>query len=342
VLTERIIRGAVRLVDESGGLVKLGSAFSSSVFGEPTLQAVNNGSANWCQGGVSPLDQKGHTGWLACLYGGIQTGDDWARVSIPVDEMPITELTSAQWAYYLTEAESFGVNMVIWAHDPDDPSKRIEITQQADIATLTKAAGWNKHVLVLTTDQFFFYGENTTGTDLTAGPPNYYGLDDFQSDALFGTWTIYRITYEFGWQSGSNEFKDAWVAEIKINGETIPLKPDSSGTGRIARRLFTVAAGDLTGTIAPKTPYRLLSMDNHVSAVPDTGETLTLTKDAGAGELFDTVVFSDDLFVGSRTSLFVPFGEGYDFPGEDEIDLFQTNGSDDDWGVTITYQTVFA
>ena len=55
------------------------------VFGEPSLAAAKNGWASWMSSVVSPLDQKSPTGWLANLYGGVQTGDDWARLNIPVD-----------------------------------------------------------------------------------------------------------------------------------------------------------------------------------------------------------------------------------------------------------------
>lgn len=313
-------------------------------FGEPTLQAYGAGSANWsrCEGQAALLE-KSSTGWTACLYGGLQSGSyyDFARLMIPVNELPLPQLTSALWSWYQLAAQSMGVVLTIGVHDPTDFDKRAEITQVGSV--LEKGAGWNAHELVLSTDQFYYYGENWTGTALTEGVPNYYGLDDFQADAIFSTWTIYRITFEWGWEA-STTYQEAWVADVKINGTMIPMKPDSGGSGRIAWRNFTIAsAADLTGTIAPKTPYRLLSMSVHVSATPDTGEVLTLTKDSGIGTdgVNDTVIFSDDLFIGTRTSLFVPFGEGYDFPAADEIDLFQTNGSGDTWGVTIIYQTVF-
>lgn len=313
------------------------------LFGEPTLQSRNNGSVNWCKSGVSPLDQKSATGWLACLYGGVQSGwDDYARVEIPVNEMPIGDLTSALWSYYMTEEEAFGVNMVVWVHNPNDFDKRAEITQQADIATLEKAAGWDAHELDLTTSQFYFYGEGTTGTGLTAGPPNYYGMDDFQADPIFQNWTIYRISFEYGWHTGDNEFKDVWVADIKINGYMVHLKPDSSGTGRITHRHIDVDTGALALTLAPKTPWRLVSVGIHASAVLDDGEAFTATLDAGLGAHFDRVIYSDDLYDGSRTSQTTYFGEGYDFRAEDEMDFAQANGSNDDIGFDVVYQTVFA
>ena len=244
----------------------------------------------------------------------------------------------------MTEAETFGINMVIWVHDRFDNDVRAEITQQADIATLEKAAGWNAHELNQTTDQFFYYGEGIAATSLItgAGPANLFGWDDFQGDECFnGKMTIYRITFEYGWEA-SGTFDDAWVADIKLNGQLIPLKPDSSGSGRIAHRYFTEATNPLAFTIAPKTPYRLLSLAVHVDAVPDTTEVFTLTVDATRSALCDTLILSEDLFIGSRTSLFVPFGIGYEFTSDDEIDIAQANGSPDDWGVTVMYQTVFA
>ena len=307
------------------------------MFSEPTLFSTLNSDAVWSRGAISPLFQKSTTGWLANLYGGVQSGDDFASVMVEVNELDIPEFKSAQWTYDLTNAEVYGVNMVIWVHDPNDPSKRAEITQAPSHADLAKAAGWNKHILNTATTQFFFFGENTSASALTAG--TQYTWAQFQTDVMFKTWTIYRISFEYGWYS-TGTFEDAWVADIKLNGVVIPLKPDSGGTGRIGRRFYT-ASSALAGTLAPKTPFRLLSCNTHASAVLDTGELLTLTLDAGQGAFYDTLLLSEDLFIGSRLSMFATFGEGYDFGADDEIDLAQANGSGDDIGVVLAYQTVF-
>ncbi len=317
--------------------------YATEPFGEPTLYSMNNSDAVWSRGSVSPTYQKSSTGWMANLYGGVQTNDDFAAIFIPVNEMKLPDFASAKWSYYMTSTQTMGVNIVIWAHDPTDFDKRAEITQLGGHADLEKAAGWNAFEFKNSTGGMFYYGENVSGSGLTAG--TQYTWLQFLQDALFKTWTIYRISIEYGWEA-SGTFNDVWVADVQLDGHMIPLQPDSQGTGRIGHRYFEVETGDLSGTLAPKTPFRLLNMSVHVDAVPDTGEDLTLTVDSGYNGTdsahFDTVIFSDDLFVGSRTSLFVPFGEGYDFPADYEIDLFQTNGSDDDWGVSIAYQTVFA
>ncbi len=307
-------------------------------FGEPSLYSARNSSACWVRGNPVEVYQKGSTQWAANLYGGIQTNDDWASVVVPINEFPVPALDSAMWTYWMTNAESAGVNIVVWVHDPNDFSKRAEITQLTGLTS--KDAGFNKETLDLTAIEMFWYGENTGTHDTTVTAGTNYTWAQFQADDVFSTYRIYRITFDYGW-IGSSTLEDVWVTEVSINGLQIPLKPDSGGSGRIATRYFEVQTGDLTGTISPKTPYRLLSMSAHVDAVPDTGEDLTLTVDSNKNDHFDTLIFSDDLFVGSRTSVFVPFGEGYDFTADDDIDLFQTNGSDDDWGVTIIYQTVF-
>jgi len=198
----------------------------ANYIGRPSLMSRNNGIANWDRGSTSPLDQKSTTGWLARLNGGVQSGwDDYARLEIPVDDMPLVDLKTAKWSYYMDTAQSFGINMVIFVHDPFQPDNRAEITQQADIATLAKGTGWNSHVLNPSTDQFYYYGENTTNSNLTEGAPNYYGLDDFIADELFNTWRIYKITFDNGWQTADEAFGNAWVADVELNGVLIPLGP---------------------------------------------------------------------------------------------------------------------
>ncbi len=194
---------------------------ASWMFGHPVLRADLNSTASWVKRTESPLNQKGG-GWLAELNGGTQTGDDWAAVYIPVNELPITSFEKAQWSYYMTGTETMGVNMVIWMHDPADFDKRAEVTQQANISTLDKAAGWNAHNFDKTVDQMFFYGEGTTGTDLTAG--TNYTWEEFQADDLFKNWLIYRISIEYGWEA-SGTFDPVWVAEVKLNEVPVPLIP---------------------------------------------------------------------------------------------------------------------
>jgi hypothetical protein len=239
----------------------------------------------------------------------------------------------------MTEAEAFGINMVIWVHDPYDHDIRAEITQKADIATLEKAAGWNAHELNQTTDQFYYYGEGIANTSLITGtgPANLFGWDDFQGDERFNTMVIYRISFEYGWQTGDNEFKDAWVADIVLNNQQIQLKPDAGGSGRIGHR-FSTGAGALATALSPKTPFRLLSVLLHLDAAA-TQDTFTLAVDAGRGVAYDTLLYSKAM-VGVQVVV-VPCGEGYDFLQDDEIDGAFANNDTKTYGLTYVYQTVF-
>lgn len=312
------------------------------LFGEPTLLAVRNADAVWSRGSVDPLYQKSPTGWLANLYGGVQSGDDYAALLVPVKELPLPDLATVMWSYYMAATQSAGVNIVLWVHDPEDFDKRAEITQVMGHADLEKAAGWNAHELDHTVTQFFFYGENVSGNTTCTTAGTHYTLEQFMADALFSTWTIYRISFEYGWVA-SGTFLDAWVADIRINSVPILLKPDSGGSGRIGRRHITqTGAGDLTGSLAPKTPFRILSLLAHCSAVPAAGENITLTLDAGQDTLYDALLFSNDMQAANATSLFTSFEFLGMFGADDEVDLFQTNGGEANWGATITYQTVFA
>lgn len=190
-------------------------------YGEPTLSSGHNGSASWVRA-IPPRDAKGSTGWHAKLNGGAQTGDDWARINIPVNELHLTEFALAKWSYYMTAAQSMGVGIVIWVHDPDDFDNRAEITQLGGHADLGKAAGWNAFEFTQDTAGMFFYGEGTTGTALTAG--TQYTWQQVRDDALFKTWDIYRVSLEYGWEA-SGSFGDVYVADIQLNKKMIPLKP---------------------------------------------------------------------------------------------------------------------
>lgn len=208
----------------------LNTAFGSP-FGEPSLLAVGNSEAAWCKGTTSPLFQKSATGWLAHLYGGVQTTVDFAAMMIPVDELRIPEFKSALWSYYMSAEESAGVNLVLWVHDPDDFDIRAEIVQKADTALLIRTAGWNAHELDTSVGQFYYYGESITGTSLITGkgPGNLFTLAQFQADARFGSMVIYRVSFEYGWWA-SGTFDDAYVADVVLNGRQIALKPDRDVT----------------------------------------------------------------------------------------------------------------
>lgn len=307
------------------------------VFGEASIAKANNADACWVRGVISPLDQKSPGGWLANLYGGVQTGDDWARVNVPVFELPVADFNSAAWSYYMTATQTMGVGIVIWIHDAKDPGKRAEVTQVGGATGLGKAAGWNSHVFNIDTTQMFYYGENTTGTALTAG--TQYKWSEFQADILFKTWTIYRITLEYGWEA-SGTFDNVWVADIKLNGMTIFLKPDKTGSGRIMTRASTATSGAIATTLAPKTPFRLMSVALKINTAGTTAESFTVTKDAGRAAAYDQLLASQATNSPAITDLVLPFGIGYEFLSDDEIDCAWANSQSRTYSVIYVAQTV--
>ena len=214
----------------------------AKTFGKPTLVSANYGKAEWVLGSqIDSTYQKSPSGWLAYLYGGVQTNDDYAAMNIPVDNLPVPNLKTALWSYYMSAAEAFGVNMVIWVHDPFDPDNRAEITQRQQHANLAKGAGWNSHVMNPSTDYWFYYGEGTTNTNLVAGTD--YGWDDFVADEMFNTWRIYRISFEFGWSGPTKTFDPAYLADVILNGQQILLGPPSGKHKKTVLVTKTVVGG---------------------------------------------------------------------------------------------------
>jgi hypothetical protein len=236
-----------RFID--GLSVAKGAREAGWLFGEPVLRAGGVSTVGWCKENSLSQWQKGG-GWTANLYGGVNTGDDWAGVFIPVNELPITQFTTAQWSYYMTGAETAGVNIVVWIHDPTAFEKRAEVTQVG--GSVAKAAGWNSQDFTTATTGMFYYGEGTTGSGLTAG--TQYAWSQFQADTIFSTWTIYRISLEYGWEA-SGTLDDAWLAEVSLNGMYIPLHPQAGArAGGETKTVYLATVSDSTDDVAIITP----------------------------------------------------------------------------------------
>jgi len=229
--------------------------FPTEPYGDPVLRIANNGRAGWVQdpGTALGLYQKGPSGYLANLYGGLQTGGaSFAAVFVPAHEVKLPSFATAKWSWYQTNLETIGVNIVIWAHDPDDFDKRVEITQLASVNGLEHGAGWNAHEFDSTDAGMFYYGENVSGSGLTAG--TQYTWFEFIKDALFSTWTIYRVSIESGW-TVSGTIDDAWLADLELDGHVIILKPrDGEVIGRETKSFTKATASDSTADVTLVTP----------------------------------------------------------------------------------------
>lgn len=304
------------------------------VFGQPVLRSDKNSVAYWSKGTTSPRNQKG-TGWQACLHGGVQTGDDWAAMYVPVlYELNTEDFKTAKWSYYMTSTQTMGANIVIWVHDPNDFDKRAEITLLG--SKVEKAAGWNAHEFTTADTGMFFYGEGTTGTALTAG--TQYTWAQFQADVLFKTWTIYRISIEYGWEA-SGTFDQIWVADLTLNGEVIWLKPAEGDLDALLFQ-YQTGTGAIAAALAPKTPFQLESVLVHFASA-QTQDTITITVDAGrAATVYDTLLYSRATAIGSVTDLVIPFGAAYKFMEDDEIDVAYTGTDGDVYGLTYCWKVL--
>lgn len=318
-------------------------------FGYPRLRSGGDGRAQWTPMNNLSQWQKG-TGWQANLYGGDQTGGtpfsagaNWGAIFIPVREMTLPDLKTAKWTYLMTNAEVYGVNIVIWAHDPDDLDKRVEITQSGSATSLAKASGWNAHEFPSGAAEFFWYGENTTGLpDICTTAGTLYRWDQFQQDAEFKTWTIYRISLEYGWYT-TGTFEDAWVADLKINNFYIPLQPSPE---ELLQRhpLFAVdtdgesAETDVL-TLAPNAPFRLLALRVHLSKAVASGETLTISIDDINGSTYDAVLYKRDLSLDSVTDLDIPFDDDLK-TGDIILAALSANSGSAVWGCVGTYEYI--
>jgi hypothetical protein len=304
-------------------------------FGHPVCRSTGVSQSYWAKSVISPYLQKG-SGWSIILNGGVQSGSNWAGVYIPVNELLVTQFNTAKWAYYMTGTETMGVNIVLWVHDPTDFDKRAEITQLGSV--VEKAAGWDAHEFDSTDTGIFFYGENTTGTGLTAG--TQYTWAEFQADALFKTWTIYRVSLEYGWEA-SGTFDPVWLAQISLNDQNIDLQPTRDDLEAPVFQYHTATTGALATALSPKTPFRLLSVHLKVNTAGTTDEAFTINLDAGrVATVYDTLFLSQNTKTPALTSLFASFGEGYDFMEDDEIDCAWANTENRTYGLTYAFRVL--
>ncbi len=321
-----------RYIDDT--LVSKGAAEAGWLFGHPVLRSTGVSQAYWAKSTISPYNQKGG-GWLALLNGGVQTGSNYAALDIPVNELPTTQFDTAQWSYYMTAAQSMGVNIVIWIHDPNDFDKRAEVTQIG--SSVEKSLGWDASEFTTATTGMFFYGENSGATALTEGIQ--YAWSQFQTDVLFKTWTIYRISFEYGWEA-SGTFNPVWLAEIKLNGLPIQLVPTRDDLESPVFQYHTATTGALATTLSPKTPFQLLSIALKINTAGTTAENFTASVDAGRSSAYDTNLLTQATNSPAITDLFVPYGEGYDSMEDDEIDCAWANRQNRTYGLTYAFRVL--
>ena len=180
----------------------IGDVRKSWDFGTPTLEAGGNGSAVWK---ASPTASDDHTiSWTAHLSGGAQTSyNDYAKVIIPVNEMPFTNLKSVRLSPYYTASSGGDMAVCVYMHDPDNPEQNIELSHTPYTNVL---AGYRD--LNFPTEpgssSWGWYGavSDTPDTCPNDWDTSSYTWAQFQADSVFKTWTIYRISFDYGYVTG--------------------------------------------------------------------------------------------------------------------------------------------
>ena len=99
-------------------------------------------------------------------------------------------------------------------------------------------------------------------------------------------------------------------------------------------------SGAIATATAPGVRFRLLRVELHLSAAGTTAENFTVTRDAGDGPAYDTVLHKEDLSVGAITDLVIIFGKGYEFEADDEIDCAWANTEARVYGITVVYERI--
>ena len=96
------------------------------------------------------------------------------------------------------------------------------------------------------------------------------------------------------------------------------------------------AAIALSITVPESATYQLISVTMHADAAATTSENFTVTLDANAGAVYDTLLYSLDLSAASTVNLLWQPDSPLFLEGGDAIDVAFANTDTDEYGVQIT------
>lgn len=219
------------------------------MFGKPILEAGGNGVATWAPPGTIGGHQ---VTWAAKLDAGVQDDyNDFAKVIVPVNEMPFNDLKIVRLEPYYTASDGIDMGVCIYMHDPNDLDQRIELSHTPLTNSL---AGWRE--LNWPTDvplghAYFWYGSITDTPDLCPTSGTAYTLAQFRTDKIFSTWRVYKITLDYGYYTGGGAMNGCYLTHVLINNVAILLKPDPETqleSLKTAIEAVTTAVGKLPQT----------------------------------------------------------------------------------------------
>ncbi|MAH50454.1 hypothetical protein CMI37_31825 [Candidatus Pacearchaeota archaeon] len=120
------------------------------------------------------------------------------------------------------------------------------------------------------------------------------------------------------------------VTQVDANGAAVATQSPTFAV-RTASTAAVAEAVNPTGT------FRLLRVEAKFSAAATAAENFTVTIDAGDGANYDSLIYSESMSALAATNISIPFGKGYEYEADDDVDLGFTNSENN----TITTRTVY-
>lgn len=295
------------------------------LFGKPTLEAGGNGRVSWVAGPVASDDHV--VAWAAKLDAGVQTSwNDFAKVVIPVNEMPFADLESVRLMPYYTASTGIDMGVCLYLHDPEDLDQRIELSHTP---LTNSAAGWRE--LNWPTDipaghAYFWYGDETKIAEVLS-EDTAYTLAQFRADTVFRGWTIYKITLDYGYYTGGGTMDGCYLAQVFINGKSILLEPSEEVAGRETKSIYKATASDSSTKATLVTPTKRIRVIAVFMAGGATGANYEMYFGAGANMAASTTkaIALAHLDTAKMGSVAIPFGKDGPLGGVAEVVSIRTS-----------------
>ena len=109
---------------------------------------------------------------------------------------------------------------------------------------------------------------------------------------------------------------------------------------QLLNQVVTASSGAIANTLAPGAKFRLLRIELTINTAGTTDESFTLALDAGDGNAYDISILTQNTKTPAITSLIVPFGAGYEYEADDEIDAALPNTENRTFGLRWVYELI--
>ncbi|MFC2062485.1 WD40/YVTN/BNR-like repeat-containing protein [Chloroflexota bacterium] len=209
----------------------------AAIQGQASLLASGNGSSSWSTSNALAGD------YSAELIGGVQTGSDWAGVSIWVGgTMALSDVTEFIYNYTFDTGpgDGYGPHMCFYTHDPND-GETGEITLYSGVPFPASndfygnpyggtpgQTGLNTVTVTPATTGFGWFGSESESGFAQGFGTNARPLSDYQTATGFEDHVVDRIAVEYGWWSSGDASEPAYVDDVSLNSTSIEIESSSA------------------------------------------------------------------------------------------------------------------